>query len=49
MLKEAGGDWVFLHRLPWKREEVTEDIFYGQESLVWQDAENRMWTAMVSL
>ncbi|CAG5123684.1 unnamed protein product [Candidula unifasciata] len=48
MLKEAGGSWVFLHCLPRKKEEVTDDIFYGEESLVWQEAENRMWTLMVS-
>ncbi|KAH9500212.1 hypothetical protein Btru_077486 [Bulinus truncatus] len=46
MLKEAGGNWVFLHCLPRKQEEVTDDIFYGEESLVWQEAENRMWTVM---
>lgn len=46
MLKEAGGSWVFLHCLPRKQEEVTDDIFYGEESLVWAEAENRMWTVM---
>ncbi|GFR57641.1 ornithine carbamoyltransferase, mitochondrial [Elysia marginata] len=46
MLKEAGADWVFLHCLPRKQEEVTDDIFYSKESLVWQEAENRMWTVM---
>ncbi|BFZ24802.1 hypothetical protein BsWGS_27841 [Bradybaena similaris] len=46
MLKEAGGNWVFLHCLPRKKEEVTDDIFYGEESLVWQEAENRLWTVM---
>ncbi|RUS90778.1 hypothetical protein EGW08_001489 [Elysia chlorotica] len=46
MLKEAGGNWVFLHCLPRKQEEVTDDIFYSEESLVWQEAENRMWTVM---
>ncbi|KAK3773357.1 hypothetical protein RRG08_023237 [Elysia crispata] len=46
MLKEAGANWVFLHCLPRKQEEVTDDIFYSEESLVWQEAENRMWTVM---
>ncbi|XP_076444799.1 ornithine transcarbamylase, mitochondrial-like [Babylonia areolata] len=47
MLKEAGADWVFLHCLPRKQEEVTDDIFYDkQHSLVWQEAENRKWTVM---
>ena len=49
MLKEAGADWVFLHCLPRKQEEVTDDVFYDDEhSLVWQEAENRKWTVMVS-
>ena len=48
MLKEAGADWVFLHCLPRKQEEVTDDIFYdNKHSLVWQEAENRKWTVMV--
>ena len=49
MLKEAGANWVFLHCLPRKQEEVTDDIFYSEESLVWQEAENRMWTVMVGI
>lgn len=50
MLKEAGGDWVFLHCLPRKEEEVTDDIFYDtKHSLVWQEAENRKWTVMAVL
>uniref|UniRef100_A0A0B7AMI9 ornithine carbamoyltransferase n=1 Tax=Arion vulgaris TaxID=1028688 RepID=A0A0B7AMI9_9EUPU len=46
MLKEAGGDWIFLHSLSSHKEEVTDDIMYGEESLVLQEAENRMWTVM---
>ena len=38
--------WKFLHCLPRKKEEVTDDIFYGEKSLVFSEAENRMWTAM---
>lgn len=48
MLKDAGAEWVFLHCLPRKQEEVTDDIFYSKQSLVWQEAENRMWTVMVN-
>jgi hypothetical protein len=48
MLKEAGADWIFLHCLPRKAEEVTDDVFYdSKQSLVWQEAENRKWTVMV--
>ncbi|XP_005108221.1 ornithine carbamoyltransferase, mitochondrial isoform X2 [Aplysia californica] len=46
MMKEAGGEWVFLHSLPRRPHEVTDDIYYGQESLVWRAAENRLWITM---
>ncbi|XP_048239935.1 ornithine transcarbamylase, mitochondrial-like [Haliotis rufescens] len=46
MLKEAGANWVFLHCLPRKQEEVDDDVFYDRNSLVWQAAENRKWTVM---
>ncbi|XP_041352151.1 ornithine transcarbamylase, mitochondrial-like isoform X2 [Gigantopelta aegis] len=46
MLKEVHNDWVFLHCLPRKPEEVDDDIFYDKHSIVWQEAENRKWTVM---
>lgn len=45
----AGGanpDWKFLHCLPRKPEEVDNEVFYSDRSLVWDEAENRMWTVM---
>lgn len=43
----ANKDWVFLHCLPRKQEEVNDDVFYDEKrSLVWTEAENRMWTVM---
>ncbi len=49
MLKEASPDWKFLHCLPRKQEEVSDEVFYDRKrSLVWQEAENRKWTVMVS-
>lgn len=39
-------DWRFLHCLPRKKEEVTDDIFYSDRSLVFEEAENRMWTVL---
>ena len=46
----AAAKWVFLHCLPRKAEEVTDDVFYDRErSLVWLEAENRKWTAMVGM
>lgn len=46
MAKDANKDWVFLHCLPRKPEEVDDEVFYSERSLVWDEAENRMWTAM---
>lgn len=37
---------VFLHCLPRKPEEVTDEVFYSGKSLVFPEAENRMWTVM---
>uniref|UniRef100_A0A1I8FK13 ornithine carbamoyltransferase n=1 Tax=Macrostomum lignano TaxID=282301 RepID=A0A1I8FK13_9PLAT len=39
--------WVFMHCLPRKQEEVTDDIFYdSKRSLVWPESHNRKWTVM---
>ena len=46
-LAQRGGaapDWVFLHCLPRKPQEVSDAVFYGPRSLVWDEAENRKWT-----
>lgn len=49
-LVNSGGakkHWKFLHCLPRKPEEVDDATFYHPErSLVWDEAENRMWTVM---
>uniref|UniRef100_A0A7S0SXR1 ornithine carbamoyltransferase n=1 Tax=Chromulina nebulosa TaxID=96789 RepID=A0A7S0SXR1_9STRA len=37
---------IFLHCLPRKPEEVSDDVFYSNQSLVFPEAENRMWTVM---
>jgi ornithine carbamoyltransferase len=43
LMAAAGPDAVFLHCLPAHRgEEVTDDVLDGPQSLVWQQAENRM-------
>lgn len=39
-------NWKFLHCLPRKKEEVSDEIFYSNRSLVFTEAENRMWTTM---
>ncbi len=48
MMSLAKKEAVFLHCLPRKPEEVTDDVFLSDKSLVWQEAENRKWTMMVS-
>lgn len=42
----ASKDCVFLHCLPRKQEEVSDEVFYSEKSLVFPEAENRMWTVM---
>ena len=42
----ANDGAVFLHCLPRKPEEVTDKVFYSSQSLVFPEAENRMWTVM---
>ena len=48
MMSLAKEEAVFLHCLPRKPEEVTDEVFLSEKSLVWQEAENRKWTMMVS-
>jgi len=48
-LAEKGGanpDWKFMHCLPRKAEEVDDEVFYSDRSLVFPEAENRKWTIM---
>lgn len=43
----AAPHWVFLHCLPRKPQEVDDEVFYSpKRSLVFPEAENRMWTVM---
>ena len=46
-MKVAADNWTFLHCLPRKPYEVSDEVFYSDHSLVWQEAENRKWTVMV--
>ncbi|KAG0349351.1 ornithine carbamoyltransferase [Podila humilis] len=45
----AKPDWKFLHCLPRKQEEVTDDVFYSPRSHVFQEAENRKWTILACI
>lgn len=48
-LAEKGGakkNWSFMHCLPRHPEEVSDEVFYGPRSLVFPEAENRLWAAL---
>ncbi|KAJ1721319.1 ornithine carbamoyltransferase [Coemansia erecta] len=50
-MAEQGGakkDWTFMHCLPRKPEEVTDEVFYSDRSVVFQEAENRKWTILAA-
>jgi len=49
LMSNANNNAVFLHCLPRHKEEVTDEIFYSSQSLVFPEAENRMWTLMAIL
>ncbi|XP_067371369.1 ornithine carbamoyltransferase, mitochondrial-like isoform X3 [Channa argus] len=42
----AKPDWIFLHCLPRKMEEVDDQVFYSSRSLIFPEAANRKWTIM---
>ncbi|SPQ27391.1 19751817-771b-4f12-8185-cc75dc22e61a [Thermothielavioides terrestris] len=51
-LAKRGGakpDWKFMHCLPRHPEEVDDEVFYGPRSLVFPEAENRLWAAVAVL
>lgn len=51
-LAQRGGakqGWKFMHCLPRHPEEVSDEVFYSPASLVFQEAENRLWSAVAVL
>lgn len=43
---KAADNWKFMHCLPRHPEEVADDVFYHENSLVFEEAENRLYAAM---
>lgn len=51
-LAKRGGakeGWKFMHCLPRHPEEVSDEVFYSERSLVFPEAENRLWAAISAL
>ncbi|KAK9463163.1 Aspartate/ornithine carbamoyltransferase [Lipomyces oligophaga] len=45
----AKPDWRFMHCLPRKPEEVSDEVFYSDRSLVFDEAENRLYAMLAAL
>lgn len=42
-------NWKFMHCLPRHQEEVDDEVFYSENSVVFEEAENRLYAAMAVL
>lgn len=45
----AAPNFKFMHCLPRHHEEVTDSVFYGKNSIVFEEAENRLYAAMAAI
>jgi len=45
----AREGWKFMHCLPRHPEEVADEVFYAPNSLVFPEAENRLWSVLSAL
>ncbi|QLG74786.1 hypothetical protein HG535_0H01130 [Zygotorulaspora mrakii] len=46
LAKHADPNYKFMHCLPRHQEEVSNEVFYGEHSIVFDEAENRLYAAM---
>ncbi|MHA1687672.1 MAG: ornithine carbamoyltransferase [Candidatus Heimdallarchaeaceae archaeon] len=49
LCSHAKSDYVFMHCLPYKHKEATEEVFESEHSIVFDEAENRLHTVMAVL
>lgn len=51
MARKGGAKegWKFMHCLPRHAEEVSDEVFYSPNSVVFQEAENRKWAMIAAL
>ncbi|MHA1346196.1 MAG: ornithine carbamoyltransferase [Candidatus Heimdallarchaeaceae archaeon] len=49
LCSNAKPDFIFMHCLPYKHKEATEEIFESENSVVFDEAENRLCTVMAVL
>ncbi|KAG7877506.1 hypothetical protein KL925_005038 [Ogataea polymorpha] len=49
LTKLAAPNWKFMHCLPRHQEEVTDEVFYSDNSIVFEEGENRLYAAMAAI
>lgn len=49
LAKHADPNYKFMHCLPRHHEEVSDEIFYSDKSIVFDEAENRLYAAMAAI
>ena len=49
LVANAKSDYIFMHCLPYKHKEATEEVFESENSVVFDEAENRLHTVMAVL